>query len=183
MSRRFFRRLVPRPESLARNRALAALAPFVRDPRLWRLSRRGVALGIAIGVFFGLLIPFGQIPLAVILAFALRANVGAAAASTLVTNPFTFPPLYLAAYHLGAWLLDVPVDPAEEAALERPAGAVEDRWWHVVAAIGKPLALGLAVMAASGALAAYYAVSLLWRAGVWLRVRRRSRRSARGPAK
>jgi hypothetical protein len=183
MSRRLFRRLIPHPDSLARHRALAWLAPLVRDPRLWRLSCRGVALGVAIGVFFGFLIPIGQIPLAAILAFVLRANVGAAAASTLVSNPLTFPPIYLAAYQIGAWLLAVPVEPAELREVEQAAEALAEArptWWERMSGIGAALAVGLALMALTGSLAAYFTVTLLWRAAVWLRMRRRARRSRRG---
>jgi hypothetical protein len=180
MSRRLLRRLIPRRDAIEGNRMLARLAPLLREPRLWRVSCRGVALGIAIGVFFGLLIPIGQIPFAVVLAFVLRANVGAAAASTLVSNPFTFPPIYVVAYHLGAWLLGVPADSTEAAVLERLTDSLEEvppaPWWHGVASIGKPLALGLALMAVTGSVAAYLAVTSLWRVAVWLRMRRRARR-------
>ncbi|MDO9012883.1 MAG: DUF2062 domain-containing protein [Gallionella sp.] len=67
---------------------------------------------MALGVFFGLLIPIAQIPLTVAAAIVMRANVPAAAASTLITNPITFGPIYYGAYWLGAWVTseDAPVD-------------------------------------------------------------------------
>nr|WP_249221378.1 DUF2062 domain-containing protein [Cupriavidus sp. KK10] len=55
------------------------------------MSRRGLALEF----FFGLLIPLAQIPLSAAAAVALRANVPAAVASPLVTNPMTLGPIYL----------------------------------------------------------------------------------------
>jgi uncharacterized protein (DUF2062 family) len=56
---------------------------------------------MALGFFFGLLVPLAQIPLSAAAAVTLRANVPAAVASTLVTNPVTFGPLYYAAWRLG----------------------------------------------------------------------------------
>ncbi|MCB2044038.1 MAG: DUF2062 domain-containing protein, partial [Rhodoferax sp.] len=59
------RALVPTRAQIHDNRWLRWLGPLLRRPRLWRWSRRGVALGVALGIFFGLLIPVAQIPLSV----------------------------------------------------------------------------------------------------------------------
>ena len=76
---------IPTREQLLANRWLRWLSPWLGHPRLWLWSRRGVALGVALGVFFGLLIPLAQIPLSAAAAVVLRANLPAAAASTLVS--------------------------------------------------------------------------------------------------
>lgn len=99
-----FKSLIPKRETLVASRGLRWLSPWLGHPALWRWSRRSVALGVALGVFFGLLIPLAQIPVASAAAIVLRANLPIAAASTLVTNPVTFGPVYLAAYRLGHWL-------------------------------------------------------------------------------
>lgn len=104
-----FKRWVPSPEALRRNRWLRWIGPALHHPRLWHMSRRGIALGMAIGVFFGLLIPIAQIPLSVGAAVLLRANVPTAAASTLISNPATYGPLYYAAWRLGKAILGEPV--------------------------------------------------------------------------
>lgn len=61
-----------------------------------------VALGLAVGVFFGLLpvIPFQTI-LSVLLAYILKGSKAAAALGTWVTNPLTIPPFYALFYYLG----------------------------------------------------------------------------------
>lgn len=94
----------PTRERLENNRWIRWLAPWLGHPKLWHWSRRGVALGVALGVFFGLLIPLAQIPLTAAAAIVLRANLPAAAASTLISNPVTFGPLYYTAFQLGSWL-------------------------------------------------------------------------------
>ena len=75
---------LPTPDSLQGNRWLSWLGPSLYHPRLWHMSRRGLALGMAIGIFFGFLIPIAQIPFSAATAVALRANLPVAMVSTLV---------------------------------------------------------------------------------------------------
>lgn len=78
-------------ESLAGNRLLKPIAHRFLSPELWRFTRRNVPRGVALGLFAGFVIPIGQIFLALVLAFTVRANVPIASAVTLITNPLTFP--------------------------------------------------------------------------------------------
>ncbi len=166
------RALIPTREALLANRWLAWLRPFLDHPQLWRWSRRGVATGVALGIFFGLLIPIAQIPVSAAAAIALRANVPAAAASTLVTNPVTFGPVYYLAYQLGNRLTGrhtTPPPPASDHEGDtRPLG---ERLRH----IGLPLLVGLAVMATAFGLGSYALISLIW----YLRVKAKRRRRLR----
>lgn len=77
-------------DQILKNRWLGWLQPWLGYPKLWHWSRRGVALGVSLGVFFGLLVPVAQIPLSVAAAVVVRANVPTAVASTLISNPVTF---------------------------------------------------------------------------------------------
>lgn len=197
------RRHVPSPEAVRANRWVRWLGPSLHHPRLWHVSRRGIALGVGIGVFFGLLIPIAQMPLAAGAAVLLRANVPTAVASTLVTNPVTFGPIYYGAWRIGSWILapqaPPPAPPATGAGaaavvLPTPAPALQARidaararggvvgwvqqaFWRVVA-LGRPLLLGMALMATTCGLLAWAAVSAAWH---W-RVRRKRRRRLRGRA-
>ena len=161
-----FRRFLPDPHSLRENRALRWMGPMLHHPRLWHVNRRGIAMGLAIGVFFGLLIPFAQIFFAAAAALLLRANIPAAVGSTLITNPITFAPVYYAAYHLGAWMLghlDVAV---AEVDLEKVAARTETGlalWVDRVATVGAPLALGLLTLAVCLSVLIYFAVHWTWR--------------------
>lgn len=179
------RSLVPTRAQIEGNRWLRWLGPLLRRPRLWRWSRRGVALGVALGMFFGLLIPVAQIPLSVGAAVLLRANVPAAAVSTLVTNPLTFGPLYYAAYKLGHWITgttDRAQSPDSTAAADTSAGdpqlaglpQEEMRLWHRLLTVGKPLLLGLAIIATLTGLLSYALIALVWHG--WTRFKRRKRR-------
>jgi len=161
-----FRRFLPDPNTLREHRALRWMGPMLHHPRLWHVNRRGIALGLAIGVFFGLLIPVAQIFFAAAAALLLRANIPAAVGSTLITNPITFAPVYYAAYHLGAWMLghlDVSV---AEVDLDRVAARTETGlalWVDRVATVGAPLALGLLTLAVSLSVLIYFAVHWTWR--------------------
>jgi uncharacterized protein (DUF2062 family) len=104
------RRLMPSHESVAGNRWLRWLGPSVLHPRLFHLSRRGVATGAAVGVFFAFITPIAQIPLSAAACVVLRANVPVSIVATLVNTPPTFGPVYYAAWRVGSWVLAEPAD-------------------------------------------------------------------------
>ncbi len=177
-----FRRLLPSPEALQRNRWLRWLGPALHHPRLWHISRRGLALGMALGVFFGLLIPVAQIPFSAAAAVALRANVPAAVASTLVTNPITFGPVYYLAWMLGSSLMGESGGVAPALPVAAAEAPVDESWWQGVTrsvlGVGKPLLLGLVILAVTVGGLTYFAVSWFWAFKVWWARRRRRRAAA-----
>ena len=160
---RRLRALTPRRDQLEANPLLRSLAPRLAHPKLWHWSRRSVATGMAIGLFIGLLIPVAQILFAAAAALALRANIAVAATGTLVTNPLTIPPIYYAAYHLGAWVTG-------SAAPATVSFADPASLWENLATIGMPLFAGLCIAAAVAAIASYVLVSQAW---VWHVAQRR----------
>lgn len=183
---KLLRRWLPEPENIRSNRWLRWLGPALHHPRLWHLSRRGLALGMALGFFFGLLVPLAQIPLSAAAAVALRANVPAAVASTLITNPLTFGPVYYAAWRLGSTVLGEhePAPPVPEQA--KTGHDTDAGWWQLavrrILGVGKPLLLGLAMMATGVGITTYFVVSAFWRLKVlWKRRRRRMDRWTAAP--
>lgn len=164
-------RWLPTREQLTRSRWLGPLARRCEDERLWRFDRGSVARGVAIGLFFGLLLPLAQLVFAVAFAIWLRGHVAVAAAATLVTNPLTFAPLYWVAHRMGSNLLGQPPAEAQaEAAImeaQAEVAAIAEGWlaaaWQAVQDAGAPLLLGLAVMAVASALIGFALVWLLWR--------------------
>lgn len=187
MKKRLKARL-PTPESIRNNRWLRWLGPLLHQPRLWHFSRRGIALGLAIGIFFGLLIPVAQIPFAATVAVLVKANLPMAVASTLVTNPVTFGPVYYGAYRLGKVMLGEEAVSDEQA--ERDLAGVQAAslpadgtvgtlrgWLDRLGDFGKPLALGLAVVASVSGLLVYGLVNGAW--ALHIRWQRRKRIAAR----
>lgn len=139
----------------------------LRHPSLWTWSRHEVALGASVGVFFGLLIPIAQIPLSALAAIILRANLAVAAASTLVTNPITFAPIYYAAYHLGSVLLGTVEDQAVIDQLDHigTTDVMSPGILERIADIGQPMIVGLSISAVTFSLACYLAINLIWLMG------------------
>lgn len=173
------RRILPSAESVKRNRWVGWIGPALHHPRVWHLNRRGVALGVAIGIFFGFLIPVAQIPIAAVVAVWLRGNIVAAVSSTLITNPFTFAPIYLVGYRLGAFILghgDVPMDTVVAQQVAEQASSILVTWSDKFLAVGRPLIVGMSLMAVLGAFIAYFGVLGIWWLFVSYEWRRRHRR-------
>jgi len=71
---------------------------------LWMPCRDTVASGLAIGLFFSvMMIPFQTLP-AAIFAMRLKANVPFAMAACWFSNPFTTPAILFAQFRLGEWM-------------------------------------------------------------------------------
>jgi uncharacterized protein (DUF2062 family) len=172
------KRFLPTRESINNNRWLRWLGPSLMHPRLWHFSRRGVAIGVGLGIFFGLLIPIAQIPFAAGSAVLLRANIPVAIGSTLVTNPVTFAPIYYGAYKLGLWVTRAEDSEAlspenyqqnQNATAETDANSV----LTALSNMGKPLIIGLLIIATFMGLSAYLIITLIWRWRVMAKRRRR----------
>jgi len=167
----WLRSKIPTRESLENNRALSYIKPYFTGYDLWHWSRRGVTLGISTGIFFGLIIPTFQIPLAIIAAIIVRCNVAVAAACTFVTNPFTFPPIYFFAFKLGKWLLGYPakLDPAIIEAPEKSFyidfGSITlffESITHSLYKFGLPLFTGLFIFALLSSIISYIIINNFW---------------------
>lgn len=165
---------LPTREALERNRFLRPFAHKLTSPLIWRFNRRGVARGLALGLFAAFAIPIAQTPFAAAFAFGVRANLPVAALSTLVTNPVTFPVVYVLAYQAGARLLDF------RAKADRVLGAADnpvDRWvTEMIETVGTTY-LGLILFAVAAAAIGYLAGQLGWR--LWIVRKWRRRRSLR----
>jgi uncharacterized protein (DUF2062 family) len=180
---------LPSPDTVRQNRWLRWMGPVLNHPRLWHFSRKGIAMGMALGVFFGLLIPVAQIPFSAGLAVVLRANVPMAVASTLVTNPVTFGPVYYGAYHLGVWVLGKEPNPLpialqpshlDDSVPERSWSESISAWFQKMSTVGKPLAVGLVILAFVFGFLVYALVSLIWVLKTrWSRRQRIRRRAAK----
>lgn len=106
--KKHFKRITPNQASLQKHRMLRPIAHWLGNPKIWHFNRKAIALGVAIGFFFGSLPIAGQMLLAAIVAVMWRANMPIAIVATWISNPFTMPFFYTANYYFGAWLLQQP---------------------------------------------------------------------------
>jgi uncharacterized protein len=169
-------RHIPTRETIGDYRLLRPFAPHLRHPSLWRLNRRSVPRGVAVGLFVAIIIPFMHTFIAALLAIPTRANVAVAAVFTLVVNPLTIPPMYYAAYRIGSWELHHEGPLVDPAAAERLSSELSRALFWIHHASGA-IALGILTMAAAFAVVGYFGASLAWR--LWSGNRWRHRRLGR----
>jgi uncharacterized protein len=95
-----------RHPQLRHRRWWLAISRPVANRCLWVPCRDTVATGMAIGLFFSMmLMPFQMIPAALI-AMRLKANIPFALAACWVTNPVTAAPAMYAQFRIGDWMRD-----------------------------------------------------------------------------
>ena len=150
--RKFLRRFLPHHDSIRENRYVAWFGPRLQHHNLWHLHRRSVAGGVAVGLFAGL-IPGSnpvQFTAGALLAIAFRVNLPIAVLLTLYSNPFTIVPLYVMAYGArGAGVLAARRRAAGRrwASRQEPYGEWLPAVFHWLASVGKPLLVGLPLLA------------------------------------
>lgn len=156
MLRKLIRRWTPTPEQVRDHPHLRRVAHLLHDAALWSLNRRTVSGAVGVGLFIAFVPVPLQMLVAALVATAVRVNLPIAVAMVLVTNPVTVPPLYWAAYELGATLLQR-AGPGLD--------AVPSLTWFLeaISQIWQPLLLGLIVMGLGAGAIGYAAVRLLWR--------------------
>ena len=188
MPRKLFRKFLPSHESIRQNRHVARLGPWLQHHNLWHLHRRSVAGGVAAGLFAGL-IP-GSNPVqflaAALIAIGFKVNLPIAVAVTLYSNPFTIVPLYFLAFKLGQLALF-------QGGGELPAVALDlegkgFREWIPSAlewlmSVGKPLLIGLPLLAVLLAIIGYVVMDWTWRVHVRVEWRRRQLRRTRATSR
>ena len=179
MKRRFFnwaQRNMPTREQMEGNRFIRPFAGRVLRSELWRFTRRSVPRGIALGLLVGIIVPFAQILFAALLSAPVRANVPIAALTTFVTNPFTTPLIWVAAYWVGSLLLRIDaatVVAPVTTAIERTELQQFLEWLTGATMV---TAFGLVVIAVVSAALSYLISVWTWR---WMTARKWSRRRAR----
>ena len=144
------------------------------------MTNRSVPRAVALGLGVGVIIPFMHIIAAALLAIPLRANVAIAAACTLVVNPLTIPPMYYAAYRIGAWELHHDSVVLNAGTAQQVSGELGRLLFWIHEASGA-IALGIVTIAVSAAVLGYGIAAVIWR--VWVGSKWRARRQARRAAR
>lgn len=158
------RPLLPGRDTVAAHPWLRPVAARLLVPQLWRLQHEAVARGVAVGMFWAFVIPVGQTVVAAVHCVWWRANIPAAVAMTMLTNPLTIGFWLWLAYQLGARVLGEPMASATPEA----AGVA-----HWLLEYGWPTVLGMGLFASGGAVLGYLVVKLVWRLQVVIKRRLR----------
>ncbi|OJW56275.1 MAG: hypothetical protein BGO57_08005 [Sphingomonadales bacterium 63-6] len=173
----WIKRQVPSREQLEEIRLIR---PLARRTELFRLTRRSVPRGVAIGLLVGIfaLIPGIQIAGAALMCVPFRGNIPLAAGMTFLSNPATTPFILAASLYIGSWL-GFHADMATFMGMYEH-GASLGAWTKWLLSDAAPaLLLGLFVIASVSALIGYVLTSFIWRNMV---ARKRRHRLANGIA-
>jgi uncharacterized protein (DUF2062 family) len=101
--RRFYRQL--RHPEMRKNRFFASLVQRLSNRRLWKPCRATVSHGLAIGLFFSMMLPLPfQSVIAAFFAIRSRVNVPFAMIVVWISNPVTTVPLALMQEQLGGFM-------------------------------------------------------------------------------
>lgn len=166
-----FKKITPSQTSLEKHKVLKPIAHWLGNPKIWHFNRRAIALGVAIGFFFGSFPIAGQMLLAAVVAVMWQANMPIAVVATWISNPFTMPFLYTANYYLGAWLL------------KQPTVKMDDFHWSAEAllALGGnilvPLFFGSLVVAVTLFAVGFFVTRIAWRLHIISYIKSRKKRT------
>lgn len=174
LKNRFMRWLRSQIPSHAQLEEIRLIRPFTRRQELFRLTRRSVPRGVAIGLLVGIfaLIPGIQILGAALMCVPFRGNIPLAAGMTFLSNPATTPFILAASLYVGN-SLGFHADMASLTSMyvnEASAG----EWLRWLLSDAAPaLVLGLFVISVVVSIIGYFMTTFIWRHMVARRRRRR----------
>ncbi len=166
MPKKIIEKFMPKPETLRNHKHLRMFGELLHKPNLWTLNRRSATIAFAVGLFVAWIpIPF-QMVCAAALAILFNCNLPLSVALVWITNPFTMPFMFYAAYELGAKLLDHPPQ----------AFHFEASWQWIEASlftIGPPFLLGCLVFGIIFSAVGYFVINNLWKYSILLKWNKR----------
>nr|VFJ56048.1 MAG: hypothetical protein BECKFM1743A_GA0114220_101604 [Candidatus Kentron sp. FM]VFJ56072.1 MAG: hypothetical protein BECKFM1743C_GA0114222_101694 [Candidatus Kentron sp. FM]VFK11127.1 MAG: hypothetical protein BECKFM1743B_GA0114221_101684 [Candidatus Kentron sp. FM] len=156
MIRKHLQRVLPSRSEIHGNVTYTRLfGKLLHNPCLWHLNRNAVARGVSVGIFVAFVpVPF-QMLLAAAIAIAIGCNLPIAVVFVWISNPVTIPPIFYAAYKVGAVLLDQAPQTMEfQWTIEWMFAKLADIW--------QPLLLGSAVLGLAAATVGNLVVRMIW---------------------
>jgi uncharacterized protein (DUF2062 family) len=169
MAKKLFRKYLPHPDVIVKNRWIKLLGPRLQEPSLWHINRRSCSGAVALGVFCAFVpVPF-QMLLAAIFAIWLRVNILVAVPMVWISNPLTLGPMFYFCYLLGVEMLGL-----------EPQGfhfELSFAWLtDSLATIWQPFLLGCFTVGLITSLAAFLLVRILWHLHIVRHIKIRAKR-------
>jgi hypothetical protein len=183
--RKYLRKYLPDHEAIRANRWLAPFQSSLLHPRLWHLNRHSAAGAVAAGLFCGLIPGPFQMMGAAVCAVVFKFNLPLALFVTLYTNPLTIVPLYVVAFGLGTFVVGLLGTDTASRHFVSPPDLGNDGFlaWIMLLIdwmmqLGKPLAIGLVLLATILAIVGYFSTLFAWRLYLIRAMRQRATRRA-----
>lgn len=156
MPKKLIQKYLPKPEVIKNHKNLQFLGDRLHDPNLWHMNRRSVSVAAAIGLFVAWIPTPGQMAIAAVVAFYLRANLPISVALVWITNPLTMPPMFYFAYLAGLWALNEPSPSQDfEFSLDSIMTGLSNVW--------EPFLVGCLIVGIMTSVAGYLGVREFWR--------------------
>jgi hypothetical protein len=169
MAKKLFRKYLPHPDVIVKNRWIKLLGPRLQEPSLWHINRRACSMAVALGVFCAFIpVPF-QMLIAAVLAIWLRANILVAVPMVWISNPVTMGPMFYFCYLIGVELL-------KHEPQDFDFSLSFDWLFNSLAAIWEPFLLGCLVVGIITSLAAFLLVRITWHLHILNHVKARAKR-------
>ena len=154
--RTILKRYLPERHTFQDHRNLRFFGRLLHDPDIWHITRRSTAGGVAVGLFCAFIPVPIQMVIAAGVAILLRVNLALAVIFAWLSNPITIAPMFIFAYKIGTWLLNVPT--------QQVMFDFSLQWFtDTFIFIWKPLLLGCFILGSLSAATGYIAFNLLWR--------------------
>lgn len=162
MPKRFIKKYFPDNKTIKEHKHLKIFGTLLHNQNLWHLNRRSFAGAIAAGLFIAFIPVPAQMLIAAATAIILHVNLPVSVATVWVSNPITMPPLFYAAYGVGASLMDIPASPED----------IDFSFVMLLDNLGtswKPFLLGCLVLGSSLSAIGYVLARSVWR---WFVIRK-----------
>lgn len=183
MPRKHFRKFLPDHAALRDHRHLRWAGRWLQQPNLWHLNRASVSGGVAVGMLCALIPGPVQMPAAAICALLFHVNLPVAVATTLLSNPLTWPFIIIAALTIGNFILGngghAPTDLHWDINWDSDISTLLMEFWDWLMSLGLAFLVGEIILGIALAILGYAAVQLGWRLYLLAYLRRRARRRLR----
>lgn len=155
MPKHFFKRFIPNPEKLKKNKALAMLGSQIYAADLWHLHRRSVAKAFFNGLFWAAIpMPF-QMAAAALTSIPVKANIPLSVSLVWITNPITMPFVFYGNYLVGSLMVGSHSEKQFQMSIE---------WmWDKMDHIWLPLYVGSITTGLTIGALAYVSILVMWR--------------------
>ncbi|MDO6618906.1 DUF2062 domain-containing protein [Shewanella sp. 6_MG-2023] len=167
MPKKLLQKFMPKPETLRNNKYLRIFGGLLDKPNLWTLNRKSAPGSFAVGLFVAWLpFPF-QMVIAAGMAIFFNVNIPLAVALVWITNPFTMPFMFYAAYILGAKILGH----------NTAHFNFEASWQWVessISTVGPPFLLGCIILGAIFAFIGFFVIKSLWKYSILFKWNKRN---------
>ena len=172
MAKHLFKKYLPHPDVIIKNRWIKLLGPRLQEPGLWHINRKSCSGGVAVGIFCAFIpIPF-QMLFAAIGAVLFRSNILVAVPTVWISNPLTMPPLFYFCYLVGAQVIGSKVGRFQfELSFDWLLTGLHEIW--------QPFLLGCFIVGVIASAVSFMFVRLLWRYHIWDHIKQRRNRKGR----